>query len=169
MTISFIIPSIGRGTLTRTLGSINKWLGDEILIEYDIPPSRMWGNPQRNKGIKKATCDYLAFIDDDDYYVEGHRFMMEEAINENPDKPILFQQQYPDGHIIWNEKKVIPGNISSNMILVPNKPEMFSPWKDGRNMADFIFVNTWKWKEIAWIEKVLVLTGNNDGGAKHHV
>lgn len=163
MTISFIIPTIGRESLKRTLDSIDTWMGDEIFVMQDIPPTKKWGNPQRNAGMRKAEGDYLAFIDDDDYYVEGHRYMMDQAIKEYPNQPILFQMQYPNGDILWKEKKVIPGNVSTAMILVPNKKEMLHHWEGGRNMADFIFINKWKWpkEEIAWREEVLVQLGHD--------
>lgn len=165
MTISYIIPSINRPTLHRTIESIEMWHGDEIILEFDIPKSGRWGNDQRNKGIVRARGDYLAFIDDDDYYVKGHRELMEQAIEENPDKPNLFRIQYPDGNIIWKKRLIIPGNISTQMILIPNKPEMFKPWKDGRNMADFIFVDTWKWpdEEVVWREEIICNMGHPDG------
>ena len=164
MTISFIIPTMGRDNLGKTLRSIECWKGDEILVEVDNPPSRRWGNDQRNKAMARAKGDYLAFIDDDDFYVPGHREVMEQAIKENPDKPILFRIEYPNGRVIWNKKEITPGNISTQMILVPNKPEMLYHWKDGRNMADFIFVDHWKWKdeEIVWREEVICQMGHDD-------
>ena len=163
-TISFVIPSINRGTLKRTIDSIEIWPGDEIIVEFDIPKSNMWGNPQRNKGMARAVGNYLAFIDDDDYYIKGHRQIMENAMNENPGKPNLFRMQYPDKRLIWSKKEVIPGNIGSDMIFVPNKKEMLFHWKDGRNMADFIFVDHWKWtkEEIIWREEIIISLGHND-------
>ena len=163
-TVSFIIPSINRETFKRTIDSIEARPGDEIIVEFDIPPTHRWGNDQRNKGIARATGDYLAFMDDDDYYAPGHREIMENAMNENPWKPNLFKMKYPDGRILWSKKEVVPGNIGSSMIFIPNIKECFFPWKDGRNMADFIFVNTWRWlkEDIVWREEVISLLGHND-------
>ena len=129
----------------------------------------MWGNPQRNKAIARAKGDYLAFIDDDDYYVKGHREIMERAIKENPDKPNLFRIQYPNG-TLWDKKEVVPGNLSTQMILIPNKPEMLHTWEAGRNMADFIFINKWKWpkEDIVWRDEIICLMGHEDGKAKPH-
>lgn len=169
--ISFIIPTIGRPSLQRTLASIDKYSDDEVIVVEDIPPTRMWGNPQRNEGMEKATCDYLAFIDDDDHYVPGHRGMMEHAINEcNGMCPILFKMQYPNGDFLWKEKRVIPGNIGSPMILVPNKKDMLYHWPGKRNMADFLFVDKWKWKkdEIIWKDEVIAYLGHNNIGDIHH-
>lgn len=165
MSISFVIPTINRPSLKKTLDSIHEHKDDEVIVIPDNPPSGMWGNPQRNEGIKKATCDYLAFIDDDDWYTEGAREVMESAIKENPDVPILFKMKYPNGNTIWKEKKVIPGNVSTQMILVPNKKDMLYHWKDGRNMADFIFIDNWKWPKdkIIWREEIIAHLGHNDG------
>jgi glycosyltransferase involved in cell wall biosynthesis len=167
--VSFIIPSINRPTLHRTIASIETFPGDEVLVEFDLPKSNMWGNPQRNKAIARAKGDYLAFIDDDDYYVKGHREIMERAMLDSPGKPNLFRIQYPNG-FLWNTKEVIAGNISTQMILVPNIPEMLHHWEAGRNMADFIFVNKWKWPkdEIVWRDEIICLMGHEDGKAIPH-
>lgn len=161
--ISFIIPTIGRKTLGRTLQSIEKRPEDEILVEVDRPPSGRWGNDQRNIAMKKAKGKYLAFIDDDDFYIEGHREFMDQAIKDNPGKPILFKILYPNGRIIWDKKEIVPGNISTQMILVPNIPKMLYYWKDGRNMADFIFVDNWGWydKDVVWREEIIILMGHD--------
>lgn len=63
--ISFIIPSIGRNSLKRTLASIDKWPGDEILVIQHNPPTGNWGNSERQKGTDKAKCDYITYINDD--------------------------------------------------------------------------------------------------------
>ncbi len=165
MTISFIIPTIGRESLKRTLGSIEKWEGDEILVIQHQPPSRTWGNKERNEAIAKATSDYLAFIDDDDYYVLGHRDLMDRAIRENPDKPNLFRMQYPNGKILWKVKERVPGNVSSQMILVPNKKELFYRFRfpGNTNMGDYYFISRWKFPEVIWREEIIALLGHNDG------
>jgi glycosyltransferase involved in cell wall biosynthesis len=146
------------------VASIEVWPGDEVLVEFDLPPTGMWGNPQRNKAMARATGDYLAFIDDDDYYVPGHRQIMEDTINENPGKPILFRMKYPSGRVIWKVKSNTPGNVGSPMILVPNKKEMLYKWYSGRNMADVIFTMNWKWpaEEVVWSDKVIALLGHDN-------
>lgn len=163
--ISFIIPSINRSELKRTIDSIDLVTGDEIILEFDKPKSFAWGNPQRNKGMARAKGNYLAFIDDDDWYVEHHREMMDLAIKQNPGVPILFKLQYPNGKIIWDKPELVPGNVSTQMILVPNIPSMLHYWEGKRNMADFIFMDKWKWTkdQIIWRPEIIAMLSHDDG------
>ncbi len=166
--ISYIIPSINRPTLHRTVDSIEVWEGDEICVEYDIPRSFRWGNDQRNKAMARAKGEYLAFIDDDDYYLPGHRELMEQAIQEYPGKLILFQMMYPDSkRVLWGTKEIKPGNVSTPQILIPNIESELHYWEGARNMADCIFIQKWK-GEVAWVDKVIVHLGHEDGEAIHH-
>lgn len=167
MKISFIIPSINRPTLYKTIASINPEEGDEVIVEFDLPKSGGWGNEQRNKGIPRAKGDYLAFIDDDDEYVQGARELMEKAIEDNPGKAILFRIVYPDGRLIWEEKNTKPGNVSTQMILMPNKPEFISEWERGRNMADQIFINKWPKDKIVFRQEIIAFLGNDGKGIPH--
>jgi len=164
-TISFIIPTIGRKSLKRTVDSIKKRPGDEVIVMEDIPPTHMWGNNRRNEGMAKATCEYLAFIDDDDWYAPNAREIMEQAISENPGKPNLFRMQFPNGQVLWKNKEVLPGNIGTPMILVPNIKEKLYYWPGKRNMADFIFVDRWNWpkENIIWREEIIAYLDHNDG------
>ena len=164
-TISFIIPTIGRQSLKKTLASIEKWPGDEILVVQHHPPSGNWGNAERQEGTDKAKCDYLAFIDDDDVYVPRARHIMAKAITENPNNyPILFRMQFPSGRVIWQKKWVKNGNVSTQMILVPNIKDMLYAWEQRHRWADFQFINRWKWpaKTINWREEIIALLGHND-------
>jgi glycosyltransferase involved in cell wall biosynthesis len=164
-TISFVIPSIGRKSLQKTLDSIEKWPGDEVIVVQHHPPSGTWGNLERKEGIAKAKADYIAFIDDDDYYVTGHRKIMELAIRENSGKPNLFRMRYPNGKILWESRRMTPGNIGSPMILVPNQKEMFYKFQfpGNTNMGDYYFAARWKFPKTIWREEIIALLGHNDG------
>jgi glycosyltransferase involved in cell wall biosynthesis len=163
-TISFIIPTIGRKSLRKTVESIDAWTGDEVLVIQHNPPSGNWGNAERQEGMGKATKDYLAFIDDDDAYVKGHRELMNKAIEDKPGFPILFKMKYPSGRILWIKKWVKNGNVGCPMILVPNRKDKLSNWDQKHSWADFQFINQWKWpaRKISWRNEVIVLLGHND-------
>src|SRR3989344_1345429 len=164
-TISFIIPTVHRKSLKDTLKSIEAWPGDEVLVIQHDPPSGNWGNAERQEGTDKAKCDYLSYIDDDDIYVPGAREIMNRAVKENPEGyPILFKMQYPSGRVLWRKKWVKNGNVSTQMILVPNKKHMLSSWDQFHRWADFKFINCWQWpaKKIQWRHEVIVLIGHDD-------
>lgn len=164
-TISFIIPTIGRKSLKRTLASIEKWEGDEIWVIQHTPPSGTWGNAERKDGIAKSTCDYIAFIDDDDYYIRGHRAIMEAALKESPGKPILFKVKFPSGKILWERKEIVPGNVSGQMMLVPNIRKKFYrfQWPGNTHMSDYYFMSRWKFPEVVWREEIIVMMGSMTG------
>lgn len=165
-TISFIIPSVGRESLKDTLDSIKPWPGDEVLvIRHSQRHVGMYGNAERQEGVDKAKCDFLAFMDDDDVYAPNARKIMNTAIKESPgDNPILFRMQYPNGRILWRKRWVKNGNVSTQMILVPNKKNMLSEWDVRHRWADFYFINRWKWpkKSLIWRGEVIALLGHDD-------
>jgi glycosyltransferase involved in cell wall biosynthesis len=167
-TISYIIPTVGRDSLHRAVASIERWEGDEVLVIQLDTPSGTYGNVERQIGVERATGDYLAFLDDDNYYVPGHRALQASAIAEAPDRPTLFRIQYPSGRVLWDRKRVKNGNVDSQMILVPNRKEMLSPWgarkKGGHRCGDFNFVNCWQWtwRVINWREDIICQMGRED-------
>ncbi len=157
--ISFVIPSVNRPSLHKTVASIELWPGDEILVEFDLPPTGRWGNDQRNNAIARAKGDYLAFIDDDDEYIFGHRRVMQRAMEDNPGYLNLFKMQYPNSDTLWRKPELVAGNIGSPMILIPND-ERLHYWEDGRNMADFIFVSKWK-GDVVWRDEIIAFLGHD--------
>jgi predicted O-methyltransferase YrrM len=165
-TISYIIPSLGRPSLKKTLASIETWPGDQILVIQHNPPSWDWGSSERNEAISKATCDYLSFMDDDDSYVPGARKIMDTAIRENPQKlPILFKMKYPSGKVLWDKPVLKCGNVGSPMIFIPNIKEKLCLW-NGERSADFQFINGWGWshRKIIWRPEIIALIGHEDDG-----
>jgi len=113
--ITFIIPSIGRDTLRRTLDSligqtIPTWnaivVFDGISATINIPDTRIRfmeiekkGNAGfvRNEGIKEATTEWVGFVDDDDILTPNYI----ECFNreKNNKDVIIFRMKTPDGKI----------------------------------------------------------------------
>src|SRR3990167_5241933 len=166
-TISFIIPTLGRESLQATLESIKDLPGDEVLVIRHDPLRHkgIYGNAERQEGTEKATGDYLAYMDDDDVYVPGAREIMAAAIAENTgENPILFKMQYPSGRVLWRKRWVKCGNVSTQMILVPNKKNMLSKWDIRHRWSDFTFINHWLWpaRDIMWRHEIIAFIGHND-------
>lgn len=174
--VTFIVPTVGRTTLRRTLESIECWPGDEILLVGDgvyshDPRCRHilckkggdWGHTERNHATKFVQKGhYIAHIDDDDWYAPGTRALMADAIHTTPNRPVLFRMQYPNGITLWQSKEVLCGNVGTPMILIPNEPEKlgrFLPFVGG----DWAYLNDSKWEksEFVWRPEIIAYLDRN--------
>lgn len=182
MTVSYVVPTVGRPSLFRTLESCVCYPGDEILvIGTDLPvhveaelqnDSRVrriacprggdWGHKERNFASPMARGDYLAHIDDDDCYAPGTRTFFEDAMRCTPGRPILFRMQYPNGITLWREPKIQCGNVGTPMFLIPNDVTKFGTWGSFVG-GDCQFLETSKWREeeYIWRPQVVALLGHN--------
>jgi hypothetical protein len=156
--ISFIVPTIGRPSLHDTLASIETRTGDEILvigdlIEVDDPrvrvvqcsPGQDWGARERNFATPFACGRYIAHIDDDDIYAPGTRDLMADAIEQTPDRPVLFRMRFPNGIVLWQEPVLRCGNVGTPMMLIPNMPMMLGTWGSFVG-GDCHFLETMRWR-----------------------
>lgn len=177
MTVSYIVPTVGRPSLVNTLASIETWPGDEILVVGQvsgvtdprvraIPCARGedWGGVERRLGMAVATGAYLAFIDDDDTYLPGARAEMAWTMADTPGRPTLFRIQYPSGAVLWRDPFLRLGNVSTQMILVPNDPGRLGHWS-GRREGDYDFLASMAWgpETIVWRPEVIAEMGHDDG------
>ena len=185
--ISFIVPTVGRNLLTRTLASIETLPGDEIVIVGSVPalakaaemtnvlagkcvrfipcpPGNDWGHAERNFVTPMCRGDYLAHIDDDDWYAPGTRAWMQDAMVNTPDRPVLFRMRFPNGITLWEKPELRCGNMGTPCILIPNVPEklgVFGSFVGG----DTNYIETMKWRqdEIVWRPEVIALLGHDIG------
>lgn len=173
--ISFIVPSIGRACLRRTLDSIECWPGDEILVVGNMgdiddarvrflpcAPGKDWGHTERNHAKLEASGQYIANIDDDDVYLPGTRALMADAIEKTPNQPVLFRMQYPNMVILWDQPILTMGNVGTPMMLLPNVRERFGHW-GAFHGGDFHFLKTSPWApaDYVWRPEVIALLGHN--------
>lgn len=150
--LSIIIPTLGRPSLKRTLSSIEPQLApqDEVLVISDGP--RPWtramvmpfgksfrfletvsaasdyGCSPRNLGMQSATGDYLAFMDDDDVYLEGAFAAMRAAMDAHYEKLFIFRMKH-QGSILWAEPELRLNNISTQMFCFPNREGRLGRWR----------------------------------------
>ena len=177
--ISFIVPTVGRSSLKKTLESIETRVGDEVIVVGAVKesthvnhgvtwrfipcsPGGDWGHTERNFVTPLARGQYLAHIDDDDVYAKGTRALMADAIEKTPGKPVLFRMRFPNGITLWAEPVLRCGNVGTPMILIPNMPTrlgQFQPFVGG----DCAYLESMKWKpeEIVWRPEIIALLGHN--------
>lgn len=97
-----------------------------------------WGGTPRNVGMKNSTGDYIAFMDDDDVYLEGAFAAMHGAINHYTGRTFLFRMKHLN-QVIWKTPEIVVGNVSTQMVLMPNRPGRMPLWK-GFYEADVDFI-----------------------------
>lgn len=119
--ITFIIPSIGRNTLPRTLDSLKNMKNknwNAIVVFDGIDPNinetdkrikiikldkkqgegRNYAGKVRNYGIKFAQTPWVGFVDDDDTLNEDYIDKLIEHINNEPNlDSVIFRMKYKNG------------------------------------------------------------------------
>lgn len=170
VSITFVVATTGRDTLSRTLASIEAWPGDEVLVVCDddvavfdtrcrvvrCPRGGDWGHSERNFVRGMARTSHVAHMDDDDVYAPGARVVMEDAAVRSPGVPTVFRMKFWHGLVLWREEKLECGNVGTPMFLWPNRPELFGTWQPFVG-GDFAFVETsaWKREEYVWRPEVI--------------
>jgi hypothetical protein len=136
-TISVLVASIGRPTLGRTMQSVMGQLHptDQLLI--DVNGDCPWGHAARNRMMKAADGDAIVFMDDDDIYLPDALKLIRIGFREAPDRVHIFKMRYYDGREIWSDEQVREGNVSTQMVCVPNEAD--AAWGD-RYQGDFDFI-----------------------------
>jgi hypothetical protein len=181
---SIIVPTCGRRSLARTLQSIADQAlaaGDEVLLVTDgpqpsaadlfarsglpggclqAPQSRDYGGTQRNRGMDEAAGDYLLFMDDDDIFTPQAFATIRAILRERPDRPHLFRMRYAaDGRLLWARPELRPGNVSTQMMVYPNRPDLLR-W-DSKHGHDFRFIFNnqalWPPDSLVWRDEVIAV------------
>jgi len=143
VSLSVVIPTLGRPTLEQTLASCAE--ADEIVVVLDtsrggslpcqLPDNAIFaegsfgvtgGHAGRAHGIGLASGTHLAFFDDDDVYTPNAIHLMREAAC---NKPVIFRMDHYAHGILWRDREVRFGNVSTQMYVVPNDPSRLGTWE----------------------------------------
>ena len=149
-TLSIIVATSGRPTLSRTLASIVPQLrpGDEVIVVCD--DSGDAGDTARMDAIPRARGTHLTFIDDDDVYVPDALEKLRRFARERPGRLGIFKMKHVVGttHPREDEPDVLRyGNVSTQTFLVPNEPGRLGRWQErprpsgaGTHAGDYVFI-----------------------------
>ena len=156
---SVIVPTIGRKSLRRTLARLEREPDVEVIVvtdgpqqvaagisrRFDVeflegPTTRRWGNAQRMCGIHAATGHYLLFIDDDDVHTANAFTAIRSAVGKSPDRIVVFRMNNL-GRILWRERRVAHMNVSTQQLVIPNRPGKVGSWlTTDRYESDYDFL-----------------------------
>lgn len=183
---SIIIPTVGRHSLERTLRSIRHLTrDDEVLVISDGkqpvaraicqvirpkvpfrlrffkgPKTNNWGNEQRNLGMDKARNYWLMFMDDDDIFTPDAFFHVRRVLAKGHRKPHIFRMLNFDRQVLWSRRKLMIGNVSTQMFVIPDKGDLLGRWpthKEYAGDAHFFgsLIKKWPKKSIVWRKEVI--------------
>jgi hypothetical protein len=131
-TLSIIVGTAGRPTLSRTLASITPQLrpGDEIMILCD--DSGDAGDTPRMDAMPRASGTHLSFLDDDDVYAPDALEMMRRFAREHPGRIGIFKMEHVVGTTHWRKDEPVLryANVSTQTFLVPNVPGKLGRWEE---------------------------------------
>ena len=170
--VTFIIPSINRESLTKTIDSLlkqtnNNW---KAIIIYDGVEGKQFDDDRiktininktgivgqihgeaglvRNVGIKEADTKWIAFLDDDDTI---HPEYVETLLSKyNNYHWVLWRMKYTNGLIIPRNNDIAFGNVGISFAYKKDKfPNLL--FKENRNGEDFDFVKELQTKSKSYI------------------
>lgn len=188
--VSLIIPTIGRDSLARLLSQVHPQLAeqDEVMVAADGPslaaksaviacedrrirycevsygPMGDWGHTVRNLIMPLASGSHLFFLDDDDECLPGAYETIRAAVAKTPNKILLFRVRH-EGGVIWRAKEVVCGNVSTQMVVVPNVKGRLGAWLphtydgDYRFIQSCVYLHPLKEKGVEWREEVIATHG----------
>jgi glycosyltransferase involved in cell wall biosynthesis len=160
-TLSVVIASCGRPSLVSTINSIIYQDHEaELLIDlnHDIP----WGNAARQRMMLRARGSHILFMDDDDRYAPAAFETVCRVVAENPARVHMFRMARPGlDDDIWREPVLELGNVSTQMVIVPNVPDKLGAWTDRyEGDWDFISDTVARLGEPIWREEVIAIYGS---------
>lgn len=167
--LSIVIPTIGRPSLSETLESLiaeGAGPAEEVIVIGDGPQPESKKivesftgrlpiiylenkstaiNLNRNVAQLLATRTHLMFIDDDDKSVDGAIRYIRCVVEQSPDRVLLFRERaMTDRHpwdVVWNEREIRRGNVGTQMVVVPNVRKRLGTWGGWRG-GDYDFIRS---------------------------
>ena len=113
MKIDYIIPTLYRPTLSRTIASIQSEEGEHNLY---ICGTKKSAGENRNECLRKVKdSDWVVFVDDDDYLKNGHK----KVLSKSQDFDVVILRMKQGENIIprYDNRVIESGNVGINFAL----------------------------------------------------
>jgi len=159
-TLSALIPTTGRRASLGVLvdAVLQQFLpGDELIVDCSV--GEPFGYAARRRMQARAKGDYLIFMDDDDLWLPTAFATIRAGVASEPERVHLFRMRWEhDGRVIWTDREVREGNVSTQMVAVPNGCP--GVWGD-RYAGDYDFVRSScdALGEPVWHEEIVASVG----------
>lgn len=160
MTITVIVPTIGRESLTATVESILPQLqaGDELLVVGDGPdntakarvyypdtvqgePSGDYGNKLRDWAMSVARGKMLMFCDDDDTFTPDALAHVRKRCDRQRTRLHIFRMQSSRDGVLWGGEHLNSCNVGTPMFVLPNNTARLGRWQNsGGPYSDHHFI-----------------------------
>lgn len=133
----------------------------EHIIELDDPPSGDWGVRARLRALKRAKGDFIAYLDDDNAYLETHILDLMTQITITGCNFVFSD----DNRHIGNGVPSF-GHIDTSTILHRRDLLEIATWQPSGYAADWDLVERWLAAGAIWsyTGKVSTIYGAGDGG-----
>src|SRR5205823_966463 len=101
-----------------------------------------YGMKARDAAMPRAQGTHLLFMDDDDQFARGAFRMIRRFAQAHPGRIGIFRMRFDNGLTLWTEPVVRLGNVSTQMLCVPNHKDKLGSWCAGdiARHGDFEFL-----------------------------
>lgn len=163
--ITFIVPTVGRDTLDRTIDSLIKQTSEKwrCIVVFDGIEPREFNDERirtissvklgsftnihgtsglvRNEGIKEVETEWIGFVDDDDTLHQEYVETLEKKYSTHD--LVIWRMKFNNGNIVprLDDESVYCGNVGISFSY--------------KNKGNFIFERNWDGEDFTFVENLI--------------